>query len=165
MRGEEESLPAGQEESAMETVATDYLLVEAGGRHTAVPLADVLRIEQMPIQRIEYLGSRPVVNFEGQLLPVEDASGILAAGEGDPEAKIVVVVCREGSRQVGIAVSHVLDVAAGDRLFEAGSHRLTDGVTQLKQRVTGIIDLGTVPPLPALEESADNTQLLAEELA
>ncbi len=86
-----------------------------------MPLADVLRIEQIPLSRIEYIGYRPVLNFEGQLLPVEDSGGILAAAQGDPEAQIVVVVCREGNRHVGIAVSHVLDVAAGGDLFEAGT--------------------------------------------
>jgi hypothetical protein len=103
-------------------------------------------------------------NGGGPYIPVEDAASILTAGEGDPEAKIVVVVCREGNRQVGIAVSHVLDVATGDSLFEAGSSRQTDGVTLLKQRVTGVINLGGVPPLPALEETAGEPQLVAEEV-
>jgi two-component system chemotaxis sensor kinase CheA len=98
-----------------------FLLVEVAGRRAAVPLADVLRIEQLPLSRIEYIGYRPVLNFEGQLLPVEDSGGVLAAAEGDPEAQIMVVVCREGNRHVGIAVSHVLDVASGGDLFEAGT--------------------------------------------
>ena len=34
---------------------------------------------------------------------------------------MIVVVCREGDRHVGIAVSHVLDVAGGGDLFEAGT--------------------------------------------
>jgi hypothetical protein len=51
-------------------------------------------------------------------------------------------VCREGNRQVGIAVSHVLDVAAGGDLFEAGTRLRTGGVTLLKNRVTGVVDLG-----------------------
>ena len=61
-----------------------------------MPLADVLRIEQLPLSRIEYVGTRPVINFEGQLLPVEDSGGILLGAAGNPEAQIVVVVCREG---------------------------------------------------------------------
>jgi two-component system chemotaxis sensor kinase CheA len=64
-----------------------------------------------------------------------------------------VVVCREGNRQVGIAVSHVLDVAAGGDLFEAGTSARAGGVTLLKNRVTGVVDLGGVPPLP-VEEGA-----------
>jgi two-component system chemotaxis sensor kinase CheA len=127
----------------------EYLLVEVAGRQAAVPLADVLRIEQLKVSRIEYIGYRPVLNFEGQLLPVDDSGGVLAAVADNPEKQIIVVVCREGSRQVGIAVSHVLDVAAGGELFEAGSSTRTGGVTLLKNRVTGVVDLGGVPQLPA----------------
>ncbi|MGA2087112.1 MAG: hypothetical protein ABSG60_16500 [Terracidiphilus sp.] len=50
---------------------------------------------------------------------------------------------------MGIAVSHVLDVAAGGDLFEAGTSRRTGGVTLLKDRVTGVVDLGGVAPLAA----------------
>ena len=132
---------------------SEYLLVEVAQRQAAVPLADVLRIEQLKVSRVEYIGYRPVLNFEGQLLPVEDSGGVLAAVQGDPEAQIIVVVCREGNRQVGIAVSHVLDVAAGGELFEAGTSQRADRVTLLKNRVTGVVDLGGVPPLP-VEESA-----------
>jgi two-component system chemotaxis sensor kinase CheA len=134
----------------------EYLLVEVAERQAAVPLADVLRIEQVKVSRIEYIGYRPVLNFEGQLLPVEDSGGVLAAVQANPDAQdkqIIVVVCREGSRQVGIAVSHVLDVAAGSDLFEAGSSARAGGVTLLKNRVTGVVELSGVPPLP-VEESA-----------
>jgi two-component system chemotaxis sensor kinase CheA len=129
----------------------EYLLVEVAERQAAVPLADVLRIEQLKVSRIEYIGYRPVLNFEGQLLPVDDSGGVLAAVAGNPEAEIIVVVCREGNRQVGIAVSHVLDVAGGGDLFEAGTSARAGGVTLLKNRVTGVVDLGGVPPLPVQE--------------
>jgi two-component system chemotaxis sensor kinase CheA len=135
----------------------EYLLVEVAGRQAAVPLGDVLRIEQLPLSRVEYIGYRPVLNFEGQLLPVEDSGGVLAAAQensdaqGSSEKQIIVVVCREGNRHVGIAVSHVLDVAAGGDLFEAGTTQRTTGVTLLKNHVTGVVDLGSVPSLPAGE--------------
>jgi two-component system chemotaxis sensor kinase CheA len=154
MSSEDEAARAVEEENEDDAAKKEYLLVEAAGRQAAVPLADVLRIEQLSLSRIEYIGSRPVLNFEGQLLPVEDAGGILAAAQEHPEAQIVVVVCREGSRHVGIAVSHVLDVAAGGTLFEAGTGEQTDGVTLLKNRVTGVVDLGAVAPLPAAEKLA-----------
>jgi two-component system chemotaxis sensor kinase CheA len=150
MRSDEQTRRgAAAETEAEEAKSPEYLLVEVAGRQAAVPLADVLRIEQLKVSRIEYIGYRPVLNFEGQLLPVDDSGGVLAAVAGDPEAQIIVVVCREGNRQVGIAVSHVLDVAAGGELFEAGSTTRTGGVTLLKNRVTGVVDLGGVPQLPA----------------
>ena len=74
----------------------------------------------------------------------------------------MVVVCREGNRHVGIAVSHVLDVAAGGSLFEAGTGERTEGVTLLKNRVTGVVDLGAVAPLPAAENSPEEWTQMAE---
>jgi two-component system chemotaxis sensor kinase CheA len=162
MSSEDKAASAVEEESQDDATKKEYLLVEAAGRRAAVPLADVLRIEQLPVSRIEYIGYRPVLNFEGQLLPVEDSGGILVAAEEHPEAQIVVVVCREGSRHVGIAVSHVLDVAAGGTLFAAGTGERTEGVTLLKNRVTGVVDLGAVAPVPAAESSHEEWKQVAE---
>jgi two-component system chemotaxis sensor kinase CheA len=165
---EERARAAEREIDAEAAKSLEYLLVEASGRRAAVPLADVLRIEQLPLSRIEYVSNRPVLNFEGQLLPVEDAGGVLDPAEGDSaalggaERKIIVVVCREGKRHVGIAVSHVLDVAAGGDLFESGTSRRTGGVTLLKSRVTGIVDLGGVASLPAEENAPSEFGEFAE---
>jgi two-component system chemotaxis sensor kinase CheA len=160
-----EEAQAVEGESEAEAARMRYLLVEVAGRQAAVPLADVLRIEQLPFSRIEYIGYRPVLNFEGQLLPVEDSGGILAAAAGNPEMQIVVVVCSDGDRHVGIAVSHVLDVTSGANLFEAGTGARTEGVTLLKDRVTSVVNLGGVPPLPATESAPEGWQPTAEALA
>jgi len=156
--------PAGEEDLAA-AKGMEYLLVEAAGRRAAVPLADVLRIEQIPLSRVEYIGYRPVLNFEGQLMPVEDSGGVLAAAEANPETRIIVVVCREASRHVGIAVSHVLDVAAGGDLFEAGTSQRTGGVTLLRDRVTGVVDLAGVQPLPVGESVPEEWNRIAETVA
>jgi two-component system chemotaxis sensor kinase CheA len=156
MSSEETGLQAGEDEAGEQAGnGMDYLLVEAAERRAAVPLSDVLRIEQLKVSRIEYIGDRPVLNFEGHLLPVEDSGGVLAAVQHDPEAKIIVVVCREGDRHVGIAVSHVLDVASGGDLFEAGTSKQTAGVTLLKERVTSVVNLGAVAPLPLDEQTVN----------
>jgi two-component system chemotaxis sensor kinase CheA len=76
--------------------------------------------------------------------------------------QIIVVVCRDGSRQVGIVVSHVLDVAAGSDLFEAGPGARTGSVTMLKNRVTGVVDLGSVAPLVQGEPAHDSWTPTAE---
>ncbi len=165
MTSEEEAAYAAVAGTAEEANGNmEYLLVEAAERQAAVPLGDVLRIEQLPVSRIEYIGYRPVLNFEGQLLPVEDSGGVLAAVQGRPEAQIIVVVCREGNRQVGIAVTHVLDVASGSDLFEAGTTQRAGGVTLLKDRVTGVVDLGAVPPLPAEQTQSSEWNQYAEKV-
>ena len=165
MREEEATRSGDGESEAGAAKGSEYLLVEVAGRQAAVALADVLRIEQLPLSRIEYIGSRPVLNFEGQLLPVEDSGGVLAAVEGNPQAKIIVVVCRDGNRQVGIAVSHVLDVASGGDLFEAGTVQRAGGVTLLKSRVTGLVDLSSVTPLPVGEQAPAEWSQITETVA
>ena len=138
MSGEEEAAHAAEDgEDGEAARRLEYLLVEAASRQAAVPLADVLRIEQLPVSRIEYIGCRPVLNFEGQLLPLEDSGGLLSAAGGDSEAQIIVVVCREGSRHVGIAVSQVLDVAAGCDLVRGRhqpAHRRGDAAQPSRHR-------------------------------
>jgi two-component system chemotaxis sensor kinase CheA len=152
IRIEEEALQAKPLEAGEDNgVRAEYLLVETAGHQAAVPLADVVRIEQIPVARVESIGYRQVINFEGQLVPVEDTGGLVAAAQSAPGARIIIVICREGSRHVGIAVSHVLDVASGGALFEAGTRQAAGGVTLLKHRVTGIIDLAGVAPLAVAE--------------
>ena len=151
LAAEQES--ANSDASSIETAgAVEFLLVDVNGCEAAVPLADVLRIEQLPASRIEYLGSRPVLNFEGQLLPVEDSGGMLTAAREDPSAQIVVVVCRVGVRQVGLVVSHVLDVVAGGDLIEAGTNHRTKDVVLLKNNVTSLVSFDCVTPLAVAEE-------------
>jgi two-component system chemotaxis sensor kinase CheA len=116
----------------------------------------------MPVGRVEYVGARPVIDFEGQLLPVDDSGGVLTAFQGDPEVQIVVVVCRDGNRHVGIAVSHVLDVATGDELYEAGTTLRTQGVTLLKECVTGVVNLGGIADLVTEEADANRWSPAAE---
>ena len=130
----------------------EYLLVDLGGRHAAVPLASVLRIEQLPASRIEYVNDRPVLNFNGKILSVADTAGLLAVP--GPGRQIVIVVCRDGDREMGFVVSHVLDVAAGSDLFEAGTSRRTIGVTLLKDSVTGVLDLAQFPQLETSDMNA-----------
>lgn len=165
MSGNDESAPVVEDQTESAAGKIEYLLVEIAGRQAAVPLADVLRIEQLPLSRIEYVASRPVINLQGQLLPVEDSGGILAHAQSGANLQIAVVVCRCGHRHVGIAVSRVLDVAAGGNLFESGVSQPADGVTLLKNRVTGIVNLGVAAPLPAALAARADFEPAAEELA
>ena len=126
----------------------DYLVVATGGRRAALPLETVVRIERIPQSRIERAGSRPVLRFEGTLLPLDDAAGFLA-DSGNPDAQTTVVVCRDGERQVGMTVSEVLDVSAGGLLAEAGTGAVADGITLLQEQVTGVVQLSGIPPLDA----------------
>lgn len=136
--------------AARDSGRQDYLLVEAGGRNAALPLRTVVRIERIPRSRIEMAGPRPVLRFDGTLLPLDDAAASL---EGDPESQTTVVVCRDGDRQIGMTVSQVLDVSPGAPLEEAGTGAVAAGVTLLQDHVTGIASLAGIPALEAEPET------------
>ena len=138
---EEEAETAAEEAGARQ----DFLVVDIVGRPAAVPLEKVVRIEQMPLARVEFAGSRRVLQINGELLPLEDPGGVLDGSAGiDP---VPVVICQEGNRNVGIAVSRVIDVASGEDLFEAGTRTRSPGMMLVRDRVTGLVDLEGVPPL------------------
>jgi two-component system, chemotaxis family, sensor kinase CheA len=143
---------SNEEEDQVEAVAVseaenEFLLVETGAGQAAIPLGDVLRIERIPRAGVERVGQTPVLRFEGFLLPLEDASGILHQPFED-DTQMTVVVCRDGERHVGLIVSQVLDVATGETLAEAGTEAVAAGVTLLKKRVTSLVNLSHIPPLP-----------------
>nr|WP_286676408.1 chemotaxis protein CheA [Paracidobacterium acidisoli] len=153
-----------EEETATEvqtagTGDSEYLLVETGSELAALPLTTVLRIERIPRSRIEHIGRTPVLRFEGTLLPVEDSAQPVPpgkAGEQTIDEQMTIVVCLDGRRHVGMAVSQVLDVAGGRQLEEAGTGAVATGVTLLKDRVTSVVNLARIPALPphaAPEES------------
>src|SRR6202034_2563196 len=132
----------------------DFLLVETGSRRAALPLETVVRIERIPRSRIERAGSRPVLRFEGALLPLDDAASDLVDQGGDPEAQTTVVVCRDGQRHVGMTVSQVLDVTGGQQLEEAGFGLDADRITLLHEKGTGIVSLSNIPALDSVADSA-----------
>jgi two-component system chemotaxis sensor kinase CheA len=136
----------------------DYLVVATEGRRAALPLETVVRIERIPQSRIERAGSRPVLRFEGSLLPLDDAAGFLAVAGSDPDAQTTVVVCRDGERQIGLTVSEVLDVSAGSSLSEAGTGAMADGITLLQEHVTGVVQLSGIPSLDATHAVASLTE-------
>jgi two-component system, chemotaxis family, sensor kinase CheA len=158
---EDEAAPATRVAGAEAVSTLEYLLVEIAGRNAAVPLHDVLRIEQIQVSRVEYVRSRPVLNFEGQLLALEDIGGVLGCRRHDSGALVIVVICRQDARHIGIVVSHVLDVAAGKDLFEAGNSDRAPGVTLLKNRVVGIVDAGAAAQ-PGVESASPEWDQLAE---
>jgi two-component system chemotaxis sensor kinase CheA len=131
----------------------DFLLVETSNRRAALPLETVVRIERIPRSRIERAGSRPVLRFEGTLLPLDDAACALI-DEGSADAQTTVVVCRDGDRHVGMTVSQVLDVTGGKQLEEAGSGLAANGIALLHEKVTGIVSLSSIPSLDSVVGSA-----------
>jgi len=135
------SLGAPAAGAGIAAVTSSFLIFEdyaAGRRATrkALPLSVVVRIETVVVKNIEFAGDRPLLQYRGELLSLEDRGGLLRELlEGDPEETATVLICqrpgggsekRPGSR-MGMLVRRVVEVANGDLMdqeVEVCSERL-----------------------------------------
>jgi two-component system chemotaxis sensor kinase CheA len=122
----------------------ERLLVTAvGERRVAIPLDTVTRLEEFPRDRIEHVGSREVVQYRGQILPLVRLSHLLGAYGEEPESETVsVVVYSEGGRSVALVVDRIVDIAENS----TGVRRDVDedgliGTAVIQQRVTELLDV------------------------
>ena len=123
---EEQTVGIGAGEAAIQEVAGELFLVfeDRARERTALPLDMVERIESVPLERIEYAGGRPLMQYRGELLPLKDHGNVLpeletARAEG-AEVLATVLICgdagRAGEQRMGMVVRQVLDVSAGTLL-------------------------------------------------
>src|SRR3954447_16842627 len=122
----------------------ERLLVTAvGERRVAIPLDTVTRLEEFPRNRIEQAGSREVVQYRGQILPLIRLSHLLGAyGEEAEGDTVSVVVYSEGGRSVDLVVARILAIA--ENATTARRDVEEDGLVGtavIQQRVTELLDV------------------------
>ncbi len=127
---EDESVETGAREVASQAATgVSFLIFEDRARErTALPLDMVERIESVSLDRIEYAGGRPLLQYRGELLPLKDQGNVLAdldaARERGGEVLATVLICgqagRRGEQRVGVVVRQVLDVSPGTLLERDG---------------------------------------------
>jgi two-component system chemotaxis sensor kinase CheA len=122
----------------------ERLLVTAvGERRVAIPLDAVTRLEEFPRDRIEHAGSREVVQYRGQILPLVRLSHLLGAYSEEEEGDTVsVVVYSEGGRSVALVVDRIVDIAENSTTARRDAEE--DGLigtAVIQQRVTELLDV------------------------
>ncbi|MDR6324940.1 chemotaxis protein CheA [Actinoplanes couchii] len=124
--------------------STERLLVTAvGERRVAIPLDTVTRLEEFPRDRIEHAGSREVVQYRGQILPLVRLSHLLGAyGEELEGDTVSVVVYSEGGKSVALVVDRIVDIAENSTTArrDAEEDGLV-GTAVIQQRVTELLDV------------------------
>ena len=118
---EDAELDAG-ESAIQEQAGESFLIFEDRERErTALPLGMVERIESVPMDRIEYAGGQPLLQYRGETLPLKDQGNVLPALETErqrgQETLATVLICDDrnpnGAHRVGVVVRQVLDVCRG----------------------------------------------------
>jgi two-component system chemotaxis sensor kinase CheA len=123
---EEEGVGIGAGEAAIQEAAgISFLIFEDRAREQmAIPLDTVERIESIALERIEYAGGRPLLQYRDELLPLKDHGNVLpdleSARQRGEEVLATVLICGDarlsGEQRVGMIVRQVLDVSAGTLL-------------------------------------------------
>ncbi|WP_069388089.1 chemotaxis protein CheA, partial [Cellulosimicrobium cellulans] len=118
------------------------LVVGAGDRRVAIPLAAVTRLERIKADTIERVGAREVLQYRGALLPLVRLDQLLGASTGFPADELDVVVYTRGGRSIAMAVTEIVDIVEDDarRHSDIDDHGLL-GSTVLKERVTELLDV------------------------
>ncbi len=112
----------------------------------AIPLAEVSRLEEFAPSRLERVGTRQVVQYRGQLLPLVDLTRVF--GGHDPrtdQEPLSVVVYNHRGRNIGVIVGQILDIVedALDVCLDASRPGIrTTAVVQ--GRATEIVDIQDV---------------------
>jgi two-component system, chemotaxis family, sensor kinase CheA len=109
---------------------TKVLLVvieDREGERKALPLDMVERIESVPLEQIEHACGRVMLQYRGELLPLDDEGDVLPELRGknrNADVMATVLICGErrasGVRRRGRVVRQVLDVTAGTWLESGG---------------------------------------------
>ncbi|WP_433610184.1 chemotaxis protein CheW [Dactylosporangium sp. CA-139114] len=123
--------------------ADRLLIAGVGDRRVAIPLDMVTRLEEFPVERIERTGSREVVQYRDQILPVLRLSHLLGAYETEPGPTVPVVVYTENGRSVALAVEKIIDIVEeglDDSKRDFGDDGLL-GSAVIQQRVTELLDV------------------------
>jgi two-component system chemotaxis sensor kinase CheA len=118
------------------------LIAGVGDRRVAVPLEMVTRLEEFPIDKVERVGNREVVQYRDQILPLVRLAHLLGVPTPMDEESVPVVVYTEGGRSVALAVEQVLDIV--EDLVETRSDLQDSGLlgsAVIQRKVTELLDV------------------------
>lgn len=108
----------------------------------AIPLSSVARLEEIRAASIERAGTRKVVQYRGQIMPLVQVAQILAFDEALPTDLLQVIVYTSSGRSVGLVVTEIVDVVEERIVVEPGSRR--DGLkgsAVIHGKVTDLLDI------------------------
>jgi two-component system chemotaxis sensor kinase CheA len=145
---EEESAGLDNSEAAVQEASGESFLIfeDRARERMALPLDMVKRIESVPLERIEYAGGRPLLQYRGELLSLKDEGNVLpeleTAQQQGEETQATVLICGDTGfggerRTAGIIVRRVLDVSTGKVLErETASDGTVMELVLVKEKLT-----------------------------
>jgi two-component system, chemotaxis family, sensor kinase CheA len=111
------------------------------GSRFAVPLSSVVRLEEIPADRIEHSAGCEVVQYGGEILPLLRISRLFH--EPEQEGKLLsVAVIREAGSSAGLVIDRIEDIVEEMvELRHDGRNDLLEGSAVIRQRVADVLNL------------------------
>ncbi|MEM9907851.1 MAG: chemotaxis protein CheW, partial [Cyanobacteria bacterium P01_D01_bin.44] len=139
-----------QEQAAIDR--QQLLLFEGpNGRHMALPLARVTRLEQMSISLVEGTDRQHVIQYRGQILPLIYLSSVLNIHPDLPLPRVeadtieVLVVSVDEQRNVGLVVENIVDIVEEQILIKGTATQPEIQYSAVIQdRITELIDVDAI---------------------
>jgi two-component system chemotaxis sensor kinase CheA len=133
--------PLEAEEQNVEKQALLLFRVGEEGR-MAVPLSEVARLEEFPLAKVERSGSREVVQYRGQIMPLVRLVQVFGLASEEERDSLQVVVYSYHDRSIGLVVDRILDIVEETVTVQSRSHR--EGIlgsAVIQQRVMDLVDV------------------------
>jgi two-component system chemotaxis sensor kinase CheA len=126
----------------------------AAGARFALPLSAVVRLEEIPAERVEKPAGREVIQYGGEILSLLRISTLFDEPEPD-RPWLPVVVIREGGAGAALVVDAIEDIAEeAVELRPQGRSELLEGSAVIQQRAVGVLN---VPDVLARAEGRSHT--------
>jgi two-component system, chemotaxis family, sensor kinase CheA len=110
-------------------------------RQVAIPLERVTRLEEFPAGSVERVGSRELVQYGEEILPLVRLGGDLGTGARSEDDALTVVVCSTSGRTVGLVVDAILDIVEGGLPGRGAAGAGPLGTAVVQRRITELIDV------------------------
>jgi two-component system chemotaxis sensor kinase CheA len=156
------------------SVSTSHLLLlSAVGQTFGIPTHGIERLYRIPLERVETVGGKPVVNLEGQPVPLYGLAQLLQIGDASPALRgdmLPVMVLKSGARRFALWVDEFL--AERDALIQelgmpcpatgniSGGALLREGTVFVVLNPAGLVAscAGTSPaPVPRITQAPFQT--------
>ena len=123
-------------------IADRYLICGTPtGRRVAVPLAEVVRLEQYARDKVQVVADRAVVRRGEGFTPLADIDEVMGRPPGTASQTVSVVVIDGGDGGVGLAVGAILDVLAAESPMQPVAATGISGILSLGGVATEVVDL------------------------
>jgi len=127
----------------VDSTAERLLIAGVGaGRRVAIPMSMVTRLEMIAVGRIESVGTREVVQYRGQIIPLMRLARYLGTYADEERPELPVAVYSRAGHSVAIVMDEIIDIVEQHEPIRSdiNDHGFVGSVV-VKDQIVGLLDV------------------------